>query len=683
MLIIICFDAIKSIKITLALQNTNSLKKYILCIFIPLFGLSNLNAQQDNIPIDSIYILRKLSRDDKTYTPEEQLAFAQRSYDLAKLTKVDSTILWSNIRLSVVLLNIGEYDLYVTLNRRNLKKAEELKDIKAIAICSFNLGSYYTIYKQRDSAYAYLLKSLKYNQFDDPKNKHFAYKYIADLQSELKLYLKSEQNIVIALECLEKISETEESLDDKCILYNLFGIISSEQERYKEAIKYYNKSKEIAEKMISRGFSEGELHTLIAYNNIAEVYQKQEDYTNALNYYNKALNKEYILREDFSFYPLLLINISYTKFLRGENNINIIISNLKRAYKICDTLEDNYDKTFVKLSATFYLSNIYINEQQKDSALKHANEAYKLSKSINDNELLLESLLLLSNLEEANTGKAYLKKYITLNDSITKEERNMRNKFARIEYESDQLENDNTKLTKEKKWLYSIATSILVIALLTYVLLVQRARNKALKFSKAQQKANEDIYNLILVQQHKLEEGRLQERNRVSEELHDGVLSKLFGTRLGLSFLELEGDTEDLKKFNNYLEQINTLEKDLRNLSHDLKTSELNSENDFSLIIKELLYQQTELHKLQYKITNLSLVNWKTVDDKIKVNLYRIIQEAIHNSIKHTNAKHIELDFNTNGNTLELIIRDDGKGFNTKQIRKGIGLKNIASRNYR
>ena len=72
-----------------------------------------------------------------------------------------------------------------------------------------------------------------------------------------------------------------------------------------------------------------------------------------------------------------------------------------------------------------------------------------------------------------------------------------------------------------------------------YIILAQRAKNKELKFAKQQQETNEEIYNLMLSQQDKVDEARALEKKRISEELHDGILGRLFGTRLSLDSLNM------------------------------------------------------------------------------------------------------------------------------------------------
>jgi signal transduction histidine kinase len=71
---------------------------------------------------------------------------------------------------------------------------------------------------------------------------------------------------------------------------------------------------------------------------------------------------------------------------------------------------------------------------------------------------------------------------------------------------------------------------------------------------------------------------------------------------------------------------------------------------------------------------------WEEIESAIKINLFRIIQEAIQNINKYAEAKIVKLNFDKLLDHLELTIEDDGKGFKLNKSRKGIGIKNMRSR---
>lgn len=197
-------------------------------------------------------------------------------------------------------------------------------------------------------------------------------------------------------------------------------------------------------------------------------------------------------------------------------------------------------------------------------------------------------------------------------------------------------------------------------------------------FDNDQQKANEKIYLMTLKQQEKLENEKIKERNRISEELHDGVLGKLFGTRMNLGFLAIDGDKKTLKQHRFYLDELQTIEKEIRNVSHELSDNIGSSLINFSTLIKEVLKTNSKLGGYKFKIDES--IDWQQINQINKVNLYRIIKEAIQNITKHASAKKVNLFFNIEDDKLIVEIKDDGVGFDNTQKRKGIGMKNMTSR---
>jgi signal transduction histidine kinase len=68
------------------------------------------------------------------------------------------------------------------------------------------------------------------------------------------------------------------------------------------------------------------------------------------------------------------------------------------------------------------------------------------------------------------------------------------------------------------------------------------------------------------------------------------------------------------------------------------------------------------------------------LDDKLKMTLFRIVQEQLNNTIKHANATEVQIAIVQKNQQLLVSISDDGNGFDTTQKRKGIGITNIISR---
>jgi signal transduction histidine kinase len=72
--------------------------------------------------------------------------------------------------------------------------------------------------------------------------------------------------------------------------------------------------------------------------------------------------------------------------------------------------------------------------------------------------------------------------------------------------------------------------------------------------------------------------------------------------------------------------------------------------------------------------------DWDGLLGEIKINVYRMVQEALQNAIKHAACENFFLTFVKDNGELLVLMRDDGIGFKVEKGRKGIGMRNISSR---
>ncbi|AXT21177.1 two-component sensor histidine kinase [Flavobacteriaceae bacterium AU392] len=643
-----------------------------------MLSVFTLKAQQQSFKqtLDSIQKLRRLSI-NTDFDSELRIAYALKSSELAHQTKVDTIILRSDQRVAWVYLAMSRYKKTQEWSHKNLKLAKKLKDSSAMAFMNHYLGYSYDYQKAyNDSAYYYYYNAIKFfNSLKRKRQEADVLLNLSILQESNKDYIYAEQNVFRAIRLIQTLPETERNLNTLLSLYNLVGTISLEFKNYNKALEYYNKTIEITKKQSNT--SNIYTNNLYVKINIALTYKEKKEYKKAIHIYKELLQDTEMYHKDPVSYAGVLNNLGEAKFFKKGPD-DEILSLYKRAYHISDSLD-------AKLEITYFgndLSEFYLSLHQKDSALHYSKRSYKLAKQINENEEVLRSLKLLSQAIEGETGKQYLYEYIKLNDSLITKERIARNKFALIQFETDEITEERDKVTKQKSLLFGISITLVVMLALAYLVFVQRSKNRKLLFEREQQKANESIYSLMLQQQSILEQGRTEERFRISEELHDGILSKLFGTRMGLGLLskKISGDASVLKKHSDFINQMQEIETEIRDVSHALKNKLLSSTVDFVAIIEYYIKGLSELHLFDYNVYANPEIPWSTINDQIKVNLYRILQEGLQNIIKHAKASHVDVSFYIIDAHLELVIKDDGIGFDVKKQAKGIGLKNIKSR---
>jgi len=645
-------------------------------IFISLLVLSSSSIMSQNIinsqEFKDIKRLRSLSENNEL-SMDERLENALEAVKLSEEIAIDTVLINSNRALSTVYLYRGDYVKFRNVNFKNLDLAVQAKDSLVIGIVNLNLGwfHHYTMV-QNDSAYAYYSEAAKiYDKIGANDRQFMVLSYMADIQETEKDYLGAEANAIKAIKILNDLPKTEDNLLSSWVLYNLLGIINLKLEMYDESLAYHEKAYEIAKrKEVSL------MQEMTSLNNMAFAYRKLHDYEKALSLYTNVLDyKDRYNKTDPTFYPLVLENFAFTKFEANHQDIINIENMLKDAYQISDSLSD----PTTQLAVSIDLAKFYLKNTQKDSALVYAKKSYNLANEISSYDILLESMQLLSEIKKGDQGKKYLNKYIALSDSLLNNERNVRNKFARIEFETDLLAEENERISRERLWLSFTSVALLITLLLLYIVITQRAKNKELMFLKNQQEANEEIYNLMLSQQEKLDEVRHSEKKRISQELHDGILGRLFGTRLSLDSLNFNEGMEAVKKRANYLVELKTIEEEIRRISHDLN-NDFVSGSRFMDILSELIDKQSIAYKLKYKFNYTDNIDWEIVSNKIKISLYRIVQESLQNIYKHAEAKEVNISIQLKKSVILMIISDNGKGFDLTKSKKGIGLKNITSR---
>jgi signal transduction histidine kinase len=259
-------------------------------------------------------------------------------------------------------------------------------------------------------------------------------------------------------------------------------------------------------------------------------------------------------------------------------------------------------------------------------------------------------------------------KYFTKKTKLIKNNKTLdkSNWFSRKNYKQNIQFKEQNLLQQEKKELLTIGFIIFLSAIIYFTI------DK--KYSEKEKIILQNSY------QEKLEEEKLKERIRISEYLHDFVLGKLFAIRLELGFIDIRGDKIITKKYHNFLGELHKIEKEIRELSHELNNNLDVSLIDFDSTIKQLLRNKSTLGNFKYQITIDETLKWQAINKVIKINFYYILQEVLQNVLKYASAKNVSMHCSQECNQLILMINDDGKGFDIKKNKKGIGLKNIKSR---
>ena len=170
-----------------------------------------------------------------------------------------------------------------------------------------------------------------------------------------------------------------------------------------------------------------------------------------------------------------------------------------------------------------------------------------------------------------------------------------------------------------------------------------------------------------------------QQRAFLGNDLHDGVGHILTYTSL---FLQMASDSQNVSSqlFQKAHDNVEKAINEIRRISRSLVPPALTDLGLKEAII-ELINQYTDLKKIKFNIDCKS-TDFKDLEFELQRNIYRIVQELINNSIKHSNCDNIKLSFKRAPNNLTINYTDNGTGFNINKVKKGLGLKSINNRVY-
>ncbi len=172
--------------------------------------------------------------------------------------------------------------------------------------------------------------------------------------------------------------------------------------------------------------------------------------------------------------------------------------------------------------------------------------------------------------------------------------------------------------------------------------------------------------------------GQEQERQRLSREIHDGLAQYILAIKLKLENAFDKKGKEKEALLQETKELFSQTIKEIRNISNNLMPSVL---SEFGLVtaienLAKTINTDTALH---FEFSNL--IENEILNEKLNIYIYRIIQEALNNTIKHANATNFEVKLSEKQNQIKLTIIDDGVGFdkNNKSC-SGNGILNMKER---
>ena len=214
-------------------------------------------------------------------------------------------------------------------------------------------------------------------------------------------------------------------------------------------------------------------------------------------------------------------------------------------------------------------------------------------------------------------------------------------------------------------WL-ALVIIISMVLVVTIIVIVQLYFKRILVEQQKAAQIESDYQNKLISDSIKIQE---RERKRIAADLHDHLISKLNILKLSLYGLK---DKPSSLIFDSLTESINLGRK----ISHDLSPPLIENSTVVELF-SEFLHPIRENYEIIFQI--LSHVE-DEIENSLKLQLVRIFQEVINNTLKHAHAQKIEIYLRQTDKLFILKVADNGVGFDPEKAKNGLGLKNIELR---
>lgn len=515
---------------------------------------------------------------------------------------------------------IIEGDKALRLARKNTDSIGVAQLKRHIGVANYFSGKYDVAAKYLQEAIAILEK--------DKKNRS----KLAPVYNDLaKLYRKT-RDLDKALENYSNANAIYRSLNDTAgiaMILNESGVVYEYKYDYKEAVNRYTMSMHLAEK------AGDSLSVSYSLSNIAGVYVIEKKYDLAEKNLLRCLRIREILKDSFA---MALAYSDLGVAMNGKGDYKKAIDYLTLSNRLAEKMR------YPELQSNNYNELSAVSQKQGDFQ--------KAFEYFNKRTALRDSLF---NLEK------------------TKEIQRLNSQYETARKEQ-QIQSQQNRIRMQNYLMAGIGV-LVVLGLMLAFSYYKRYRLKQESQLQAEILKQQELKARAIL------EAEENERQRIAKDLHDGVGQMMSAAKMNLSAIESELSFTDPKQKESFDKAISLVDescKEVRTVSHIMMPNAL-LRNSLGNAIHEFV------NKLSNKTMQVHVYT-EGLDEKMDTNvetvLYRVIQECVHNAMKHAQATNLDISLIRDKDGISGTVEDNGKGFDPadKENFEGIGLKNIITR---
>jgi signal transduction histidine kinase len=607
-------------------------------------------------------------------------AYAQQHSRLDSLLKASKTdkgraLVHSYNEISWEYKN-SNIDSSLVYGKKALSVAKSIEDQQAIASAYNSIASSFEALSQLDSSLTYHFKSLEIKKIiNDTLG-------IANTLNNLGIIYDTKGNYSKALECYFdalRIYEVHADEFNKVpMVYVNIGIVYKKQKAYDKVLEYYKKALEIYK---DNNYVIGEA---ITNGNVGSVLLNLEKYKESISYSQRA-EKMYDSLGYSRYVPYMRVNIAIAK-----DSLKIY-TEAKKDYLEAINAFENDNNLYELSNAKVSLAYNYIVNKNYVNAKMQLRDAIKIATENSFKEIEIKALKQLADVD-ALTGDyknayAYLNRYAVQKDSVFETEKTKTVFELETKYETEKKEKEilsqradiaekELDISKKNSYILGLGALTIVLGLLGYLIYnQQKLKNRQLK------KQNELKDALLKIEtQNKLQDQRL----RISRDLHDNIGAQLTFIISSIDNLKYAFEIKN-KKLKDKLSTISDFTSitiyELRDTIWAMNKSKISFEDlqtrISNYIDKAHLYDSNIKFSFNVDDTVDTSKKFTSVEG---MNIHRVIQEAIHNSLKYAEATMIKVEIKEVNSNLLFKISDNGIGFDLALVKRGNGLHNMEKR---
>lgn len=591
------------------------------------------------------------------------------------------------------LLNVSNFWIdYDTIKAKQyLDEAYEFMDKPAT---DFQKGLYHLYraniwmdYKPEKAKTEYQLADRLLANEETPK----AYLYRSKLWNNYGVVLQKEDKSAEFMEVIvsKTIPFARKSGDSLQVGYQLqnMAMLMSNQSNYELADNYYKQALKTTSTI-----SEKKEERLDIFINAARNALFMKDQMRARNYLDSA--KAYVQKLSHSTTSIPAYYRTELTYFKHIGDSKQVLENYEKGIATAR----NLGNTYMLKDLSFELSRYYkdLDDYQKAKEYLLLSNNYEPYVRLQNRALFQKEMAELEyHLGNYRTAYNYIDSLIATKDAIY--QRDVTSKLLNFEqqYQTAEKENQILRLeAKNKEQELAISRTrlwgILLVAVLIAALgvayfwrkigknnkklLIQKELLHAEELRNIRQKERLNQYDAML-------QGQEAERNRMAKDLHDGLGGLLAGLKLKLSSIVAKSNEKkpfDKNHLTDIIQQLDYSVDELRRIAHDMMPESLRFGGLVPAISDLCRYMSSPTVEVVFQ--NLGIQD--NYSDSLRINLYRIIQELITNSIKHSEATKIIVQCSEMDEWLFVTVEDNGKGIieNNENNQEGLGWANIQNR---